>query len=387
MGSNHLNHINIKLRPIAYTKRGEEETKTTLIKIRTDEYMTIDHRLDLNQWLDNTRETYEGYGYDYEFLGITDIQLNIERTKPSLGSYIELPPNLRTRTKAILNIKSNKFNWLRLCITAALYPVTQDATRENKYINNLVDDWEYNETAYDYITKIQNKYNINIWFYRPAQDSNIAKVGRLEKCSNFVKDRQNVRIPVWNEHCALIKNVEVLLERPNTKHAKFCFCDYCTYWFSSQYKYETHECCVQIKPKIVCPKLKQIKFKNQHKQQEVNNVIFSDNENYMKGTDEKIGSNTYKISEHAPVAIGYSWHSRHQWQSITEGQSGNLLRRSYFGPDCIKDYVSDLLEIETKHSIKINKAMLFTEEDKLYHDANDICHICNKNCVNKVRDH
>ena len=30
--------------------------------------------------------------------------------------------------------------------------------------------------------------------------------------------------------------------------------------------------------------------------------------------------------------------------------------------------------------------MVYTE-DKLYHDANDICHICNKNCVNKARDH
>ena len=48
-----------------YKKRGEEETKTTFINFRTDEYMTKDHRLDLNQWLDNTRETYEGYGYDY----------------------------------------------------------------------------------------------------------------------------------------------------------------------------------------------------------------------------------------------------------------------------------------------------------------------------------
>ena len=119
--------------------------------------MTKDHRLELNQWLDNTRETYEGYGYDYEFHKITEIQLNIERTKTSLGLYVELPPNLRTRTKAILNIKSNKFNCLRLCITAALYPVVQYATRKNKYINNLVDDWEYNEPAYDYITKIQNK--------------------------------------------------------------------------------------------------------------------------------------------------------------------------------------------------------------------------------------
>ena len=155
-----------------------------------------------------------------------------------------------------------------------MHPVTDHATRENKYINNLVDDWEYNETAYDYITKIQNKYNINIWFYRPTvvlhhrptQDSNIAKVEGLEKCSNFVKGRHNVRILAWDEHCALIKIVKVLLERPDTKHTKYWFCDNCTYWFSSQHKYETHECCVQIKPKIVCPKLKQIKFKNQHRQ-------------------------------------------------------------------------------------------------------------------------
>ena len=31
--------------------------------------------------------------------------------------------------------------------------------------------------------------------------------------------------------------------------------------------------------------------------------------------------------------------------------------------------------------------MLFTEEDTLYHDANDRCYICKKNFVNKVRDH
>ena len=48
-----------------YKKRGEEESKTTLINFRTDEYMTKVHRLDLYQWLDNSRETYEVYGYDY----------------------------------------------------------------------------------------------------------------------------------------------------------------------------------------------------------------------------------------------------------------------------------------------------------------------------------
>ena len=78
------------------------------------------------------------------------MQLNIERTKPSLGSYIELPTGLRSKTKAILNIRNNKFNCLRLCITAALFPAADHATRESKYIKNLVDDWKDNENTYDY---------------------------------------------------------------------------------------------------------------------------------------------------------------------------------------------------------------------------------------------
>ena len=353
-----------------YKKRDSEEEKTVNINFRTDEYMTKYHRLDLNQWLDHVKEIYEGRGYDYEFIGITDMQISIERTKPSLGSYIELPLDLKDKTNAILNIRNNKFNCLRLCITAALHPAARNATRENKYIDNLVDDWEDNEYAHNYLTKIQNKYNINIWFYRPIPGS--AKVELLEKCIDFVKDRKNVRILTWGEHCALIKNIEVLLERPNAKHAKFWFCDNCTYWFSSQHKYETHECCVQIKPKIVCPKLKQIKFKNQHKQQEVKNVIFADIECYMKGTDQKIGDNTHKISEHVPIATGYNLDTNYV---------------SYFGSSCIKDFVKDLLEIESTHSIKSNKTMVFTEEDKQYHNTTKICHICNKPCINKVRDH
>ena len=92
----------------------------------------------------------------------------------------------------------------------------------------------------------------------------------------------------------------------------------------------------------------------------------------MKGTDQKIGDNTYKISEHVPIAVGYNYNCNH---------------RSYFGSNCIKDFLKDLLEIETQHSIKFNKTMVFTEEDKLYHNTTNICHICNKHCIDKVRDH
>ena len=62
--------------------------------------MTKDHRLNLNQWFDHVKETYGGYGYYYRFTGISEVQLNIDRTKPSLGSYTELPPGQRSKTKA-----------------------------------------------------------------------------------------------------------------------------------------------------------------------------------------------------------------------------------------------------------------------------------------------
>ena len=90
----------------------------------------------------------------------------------------------------------------------------------------------------------------------------------------------------------LIKNIEVLLERPITKNTKFWFCDNYTYWFPTQQKYETHECCTQTKPKVVCPKLKQIKFNNHHQQKEVKNIIYIDVECYREGANKKIGDNT-----------------------------------------------------------------------------------------------
>ena len=31
--------------------------------------------------------------------------------------------------------------------------------------------------------------------------------------------------------------------------------------------------------------------------------------------------------------------------------------------------------------------MIFTEEDKLYHETNNTCHICSKTCIKKIRDH
>ena len=63
------------------------------------------------------------------------------------------------------------------------------------------------------------------------------------------------------------------------------------------------------------------------------NIIFSDIECYMKGTDKKKGDNTYKISENIPIAIG----------SILNGEYC-----SYFGSNCIKDFVKEFIRNKNK---------------------------------------
>ena len=223
---------------------------------------------DFNRWLDFEKEIYEGYGYDFDFLG-RSIQLNIEPTKASIGSYIDLPPDLKN-SKSILNIRSYKYNCLQLTITAWLHPAPHHATRESKYVDKLIEPRQQHEDDFTYTIRTQKLYNIKIWVYTPCGNG---KIELFKQVDDFNKDRKDVRILVWRncqiEHCALIKNIETLLERPNKNNIKYYYCDRCTYWFNSQLKYDKHECNNTFKPEIVCPKKKHITFINEHKRQNI----------------------------------------------------------------------------------------------------------------------
>ena len=191
---------------------------------------------------------------------------------------------------------------------------------------------------------------------------------------DFDKDRKDVRTLVWGdgttEHCALIKNIETLLDRPNRMNHKFYYCDRCTYWFDSQIKYDKHECNNSFKPQVVCPKKRKITFINEHKRRNIKNVITADIECCI--VEVATNDCIYVIAEHIPISVGYIW-------------QGNF--KYYFGPDCFKRFASDLLEMETENNFKRNKQMIINEEDKLYLEINNTCHICSKTCINKVRDH
>ena len=78
---------------------------------------------------------------------------------------------------------------------------------------------------------MQKLYNINIWVYTPCGGG---KVELSKPVNDFDKDRKDVRTLVWGdgttEHCALIKKIETLLDRPNRMNHKLYYCDRCTYW-------------------------------------------------------------------------------------------------------------------------------------------------------------
>ena len=200
-----------------HKKRTKEEVKITKIFFNTD-YINnnaIYENGDFKLWLNFEKETYEGYGYDFEFLGIRSIQLNNEPTIAPIGSHIDLPADLKN-SKSVLNIRSYKYNCLQLTITAWLYPAMHHATRESKYENNLIAQRQQHEDDFGYILRIQKLYNFNIWIYTPCGGG---KVELFKPVDDFDRYRKDVRILVWGEgtteHCALIKNIETLLYRPN----------------------------------------------------------------------------------------------------------------------------------------------------------------------------
>ena len=85
--------------------------------------------------------------------------MNIEPTKASIGSYIDLPPDLKN-SKSKLNIRSYKYNCLQLTITAWLHPAPHDATRESKYVNILIEPRQQHEDDFAYIIRINKNTEI-----------------------------------------------------------------------------------------------------------------------------------------------------------------------------------------------------------------------------------
>ena len=242
-----------------------------------------------------------------------------------------------------------------------------------QYVNNLIEPRQQHEDYFAYVIRIQKFNNIKVWVYTPCGES---KKELFKPVNDFNKDMilvKDVRILVWanrlTEHRALIKTRETLIEEPKESQHKVFYFQRCTYWINSRIEYNKHDCSHSFKPEIVCPKKKHITFLNEHKRQNLKNVITADIEGCVVSVTTN--SNKYIIAEHILTSVVYIWQINFKY---------------YFGIDCIKRFANDLLEIEIENIFKRNEKMVFNE-DKLYQETNNTCHIYRRTCINKVRDH
>ena len=125
-----------------------------------------------------------------------------------------------------MNIRNSKYNCLQLATTAWLHPAMDHTTRESKYVNHLIEARQQHEDDFGYKLRIQKLYNINIWIYTPCVGG---KIELFKPVDDFDKDKKDVRKldrgDGTTKHCALIKNIETLLERPNKNNIKYYYCD------------------------------------------------------------------------------------------------------------------------------------------------------------------
>ena len=83
-----------------------------------------------------------------------------------------------------------------------------------------------------------------------------SEIESLKRAFDYREDRKDIRILAWDNHCNLIKNIDVLLERPIDSYEKMRHCDRCVHWYISVVVYKNRECSQVITPQIVCSKKK-----------------------------------------------------------------------------------------------------------------------------------
>ena len=74
----------------------------------------------------------------------------------------------------------------------------------------------------------------------------------------------------------------------------------------------------------------------------------------MEGMIGSIEENLFVISRNVPIAFGFSWGLK------SEAPFDNDFYKDCFGAECIKHFVKNLLDIESKFKIKLSKPMVLT---------------------------
>ena len=375
-------------------KNGFFNSKADLIinntNIQSSLQISKQHILNLiSQWVS------EGSGWTVE--SIESHHLNIANYSPLKGSsYIELPPEIK-KSKGLINIKNEDNECFRWCHIRHLNPQNKNPQRITKTDKNFIKQLDYSNIEFPVtvkqINKIEKQNNIRINLFGYEEKQKFPIYISQEKFQDHLelllinKDKKN--------HYVLVKNFNKFMFDQTKHNCKKHFCMYCLQCFSREDVLAEHvKNCLSINGKqaIKMPKKGQhVNFRNYHKQIPAPFVIYADFEAITEKVHGCLPNNEKSYTEayqkHIDCGYGYKLVCHYNDEFSKPVQV-------FRGENAVYNFMEKMIEeVEWCKSIvkkHFNKPLVMTEENKLYFESANYCHICKNRYSEediRVRDH
>lgn len=345
---------------------------------------------------------------------INSLSVNVNKYNPMRGSsYIELPNSIKMK-KACVNVENNDNKCFMWAVLSALHPIHrhENPKRVSKYTEY---ENELDFTGIDFPVQLrtipkfekQNNISINVYILQmkkkkfntvPVYITSIKRDRHInllmieatyhDEEDEIEADKEEYKNEVVY-HYAWIKDLSRLVRSQISKHkCKTFICDRCLHYFRDFERLQAHgDDCAQLNQcKVVLPskekKNDKLKFKNLKNKERVPFVIYADFECLLKSVERPEKRLNTEIQQvHEAFSVGYY---------IKCGYDDTLsCYDSYRGPQPATWFTQELLKWSKKLEMIIEYPlpMKLTPQEEASFKAATKCHICEKPCSDKVRDH
>ena len=326
-----------------------------------------------------------------QYINILIIQyINITTYKPLVGSsYIDLPIELSSPRKGLINIKNNDQKCFLWCHVRHINPVEEHPGRKRKIDRRIACNLNYEGIEFPVQEKdfnkieVQNNICINVFDYENEL------VYPIFISEQKFEDSLDLLLLIEDDksHYVYIKDFSTFIFHKTKNKNKKWFCKSCLQCFSSENMLIKHKedflsingvQSVHVEERIV-------KFKNYSKQLTALFKTYTDFECNLQDTEIYECSCTKKYHDHLSSSYAF------KFVCIDNRFSKPIV--VYRGKTAVYEFIKATLK-EYKYCKKImkerlNKNLIMSEEEHLFQQSNS-CWICG-NIINndneKVRDH
>ena len=332
------------------------------------------------------------------------------------GSYIVLPKWIASK-KACINIKNEDNKCLKYSIQCGVFEIYKKDHPDRMYhytklIDNII-NWQHMKYpcgSHEIDTLEHNNkglLSINVFEEMEFNGEKGIVIYRRTRVRNAKYHVNLLRIvdADGNYHYVYIKDYNRLIGSQTNKGTnKLHHCPYCQHGFKHENTLNKHleRGCLAVDGQSVKlpPKGNKIEFKNHENKFKSPYVIYGDFECLTTKTgcySKPVNPNEQDTSK--PFTRKYQKHTPSGYKILVVDDKRNIVTKSiYRGEDCMEKFVLQLAVIQKDliDSLKVNKPIDMTEQDKNDFKNATECYICNNwkggfvngdKCLCKVRDH